>query len=275
MRLQSHRTPGRHLPRSGSEHADRRLAPSGFLRRSAPNVEGIKTMRLERFTTFQQARDGSGDGLHVVDAPEHLRGLVVVDPSGHRIGEMECLLAGTADGTLQMLVVASGGLMGLARVHRLVPVHSVVNVDDRIRVAIRTRPCTRASPSTSNALATRCRCPLRRRCYAVLAPMLSRARGRGAVRPVMTSDVTNVLVRSRRRIDRGFEGRVIRRPIGEDERRSPMTEWRRQWWRLLPAVPGVSPPQPGRRAPSAAGLRRCPKAGAAWVARRGGLRRPG
>ncbi|WP_139980473.1 PRC-barrel domain-containing protein [Nocardioides litoris] len=72
----------------------------------------------------------------VREAPAPLHGRVVVDPHGHRVGEVDRVVVEDGTGRVLQLVVASGGLRGLARTHRLVPADSVLGVDDRVHVSI-------------------------------------------------------------------------------------------------------------------------------------------
>ncbi len=74
-------------------------------------------------------------GLQLADAPDDLRDLVVVDPDAHRVGEIDGVVVDPADQRMRMLVVGSGGILGLGRVRRLVPVDAVLEVSDRVRIA--------------------------------------------------------------------------------------------------------------------------------------------
>jgi hypothetical protein len=72
--------------------------------------------------------------LEFAEAPDDLRDLVVVDPDSHRIGEVDGLLVDPVGHRTQMLVVGSGGILGLGRVQRLVPATSVLEITDRVRI---------------------------------------------------------------------------------------------------------------------------------------------
>ena len=74
-------------------------------------------------------------GLQFTEPPDDLRDLVVVDPDAHRVGEVDGVVVDTADHRMLMLVVGSGGILGLGRVRRLVPVEAVLEVSDRVRIA--------------------------------------------------------------------------------------------------------------------------------------------
>jgi hypothetical protein len=59
------------------------------------------------------------------------RGVVVVDPDGLRLGEVEAVVTGRH---AAHLTVVSGGIFGLARSTVLIPVEAVTKVDDRLHV---------------------------------------------------------------------------------------------------------------------------------------------
>jgi sporulation protein YlmC with PRC-barrel domain len=69
-------------------------------------------------------------------ALDDLRGLVVIDPYGHRIGEVEAVRLEPTEPVTPMLVVGSGGLLGLGRVRRLVPAAAVVEVGEHVRITL-------------------------------------------------------------------------------------------------------------------------------------------
>ncbi len=62
---------------------------------------------------------------------EDPRGMVVVDPDGLRLGEVESVVTERHDAHL---AVISGGIFGLARSKVLIPVRAVTKVDDRVHV---------------------------------------------------------------------------------------------------------------------------------------------
>jgi sporulation protein YlmC with PRC-barrel domain len=65
---------------------------------------------------------------------DDVRGLVVLDSSGHRVGEVDDILVDEEHRRARMLVVASGGVLGLGAHRRLVPVEAVARVSDHVRL---------------------------------------------------------------------------------------------------------------------------------------------
>ncbi len=84
--------------------------------------------------------------LEFAEAPEGLRNLVVVDPDSHRVGEVDGLVVDTMDHRTRMLVVGSGGILGLGRVRRLVPMEAVVDVSDHVHITTSHRDVHLADP---------------------------------------------------------------------------------------------------------------------------------
>ena len=76
----------------------------------------------------------SGSGLDLAVAADDVRGMVVVDPEGHRLGEVGDLVIDVRDRRARILSVVSGGILGLAAFERLIPVETIAKVDERIRV---------------------------------------------------------------------------------------------------------------------------------------------
>lgn len=64
-----------------------------------------------------------------------LLGMVVVDPYGHRVGDVEHVVVEPVGRRVRALVVGSGGLVTLERARRLVPVEAVVDITDQVRIA--------------------------------------------------------------------------------------------------------------------------------------------
>ena len=62
------------------------------------------------------------------------RGLVVVDPHQHRVGEVDGLIVDLDAHRTRLLVVATAGLAGLARTWRLIPVEAVTRVGRRVHI---------------------------------------------------------------------------------------------------------------------------------------------
>lgn len=65
-----------------------------------------------------------------------VRGLVVLDANGHRIGEVDDMLVDEAQQRVRMLVVASGGVLGLGAHRHLVPVEAIARVSDHVRLQL-------------------------------------------------------------------------------------------------------------------------------------------
>jgi sporulation protein YlmC with PRC-barrel domain len=72
--------------------------------------------------------------LKLAHPADDLRGLTVVDPYGHRVGQVDGLIIDEGDRRARLLVVASGGILGLRRSRRLVPVDAVTQVDDEVHI---------------------------------------------------------------------------------------------------------------------------------------------
>ncbi|KQW50931.1 hypothetical protein ASC77_25060 [Nocardioides sp. Root1257] len=64
-----------------------------------------------------------------------LRGMVVVDPHGLRLGEVADLVIDVAERRPRLISVLSGGLLGLTVGETLVPVEAIEQVDGRVRIA--------------------------------------------------------------------------------------------------------------------------------------------
>jgi sporulation protein YlmC with PRC-barrel domain len=77
----------------------------------------------------------SDSSLVLANPEDDVRGMVVVDPSGHRLGQVEDLVIDEHHRRVRLLVVASGGILGLGRTERLVPVEAVTRVGEKIHVA--------------------------------------------------------------------------------------------------------------------------------------------
>jgi len=73
----------------------------------------------------------TGGLAHRVD---DLRGKAVVDVNGHRIGEVSNLVTETHGRGAHLLVVVSGGVLGLRLRERLIPIDVVRTIDHRVHV---------------------------------------------------------------------------------------------------------------------------------------------
>ncbi len=82
--------------------------------------------------TLVGLRDSSD--LVLACADDDVRGHIVVDLQGHRVGEVDDLVVDQRERRVRLLVVASGGLQGLGRTCHLLPVDAVTNVGDSIQV---------------------------------------------------------------------------------------------------------------------------------------------
>lgn len=83
-------------------------------------------------------------GLEIATPADDVRGLAVVDPSGLRLGEVDDVVVDVAARRVRLLVVVSGGVLGLATRRFLVPVEAVARVDGRVRL-------DRALPTSTRA----------------------------------------------------------------------------------------------------------------------------
>jgi len=72
--------------------------------------------------------------LGVSPPSDDLRGMVVVDPSGLRIGEVDDVLIEVRDRSARLISVVSGGVFGVAVRRTLIPVETITSVDDRVHL---------------------------------------------------------------------------------------------------------------------------------------------
>lgn len=72
--------------------------------------------------------------LTLADPADDLRGRTVVDLCHHRVGEVCGLIIDVEQRRPRLLVVVSGGIMGLARTKSLVPVDAVTRADDVVHI---------------------------------------------------------------------------------------------------------------------------------------------
>jgi sporulation protein YlmC with PRC-barrel domain len=73
-------------------------------------------------------------GLELARRADDVRGLTVVDPNGHRLGDVDDVVIDAHERRVRLLSVVSGGILGLGRSERLIPVETVTKVDDRVHV---------------------------------------------------------------------------------------------------------------------------------------------
>jgi sporulation protein YlmC with PRC-barrel domain len=76
----------------------------------------------------------SDSGLELAHAADDVRGLAVLTPYGHRLGEVEDLVVDAQERRVRLLSVLSGGILGLGATERLVPVEAIIRVDDRVHL---------------------------------------------------------------------------------------------------------------------------------------------
>ena len=75
-------------------------------------------------------------GLVLAHPADDLRGLRVLDPCHHRVGEVDGLIIDEEERRARLLVVASGGILGLGRTERLVPVDAVTRIDADVHLEV-------------------------------------------------------------------------------------------------------------------------------------------
>jgi sporulation protein YlmC with PRC-barrel domain len=73
-------------------------------------------------------------GLMLAHGEDDVRGMAVLDPEGHRVGEVDEIIIDEEERRARLLVVTSGGILGLAKDKRLVPVDAVAGVDHDIHL---------------------------------------------------------------------------------------------------------------------------------------------
>lgn len=72
--------------------------------------------------------------LMLADERDDVRGMPVKDVRDHRVGEVEEILIDSHERRARLLVVASGGILGLGESHRLVPVDAVSRVREHVQL---------------------------------------------------------------------------------------------------------------------------------------------
>lgn len=86
--------------------------------------------------------------LVLAHAADDVRGLPVVDPHGHRLGEVDDLVIDEPGHRVRLLVVTSGGLLGLGQTSHLLPIDAVTRVSDEVHVETPHEQVHRAGPYT-------------------------------------------------------------------------------------------------------------------------------
>jgi sporulation protein YlmC with PRC-barrel domain len=72
--------------------------------------------------------------LTLADPRDEVTGMMVQDPQGNELGEVDGLIIDELERRVRMLIVASGGVMGIGQQKRLVPVETIIGVTDSIQV---------------------------------------------------------------------------------------------------------------------------------------------
>jgi sporulation protein YlmC with PRC-barrel domain len=72
--------------------------------------------------------------LVLANEGDDVRGMSVLDPNGHRIGEVAEIVIDEEERRARLLVVTSGGILGLGQDKRLVPVEAVARVGENVRL---------------------------------------------------------------------------------------------------------------------------------------------
>lgn len=84
-------------------------------------------------TTHQLVPLGASE-LTLAEEQDDVRGMPVLDARDHRLGEVEEILVDPEERRARLLVVASGGVLGMRLRHRLVPVDAVSRVRAQVRL---------------------------------------------------------------------------------------------------------------------------------------------
>jgi sporulation protein YlmC with PRC-barrel domain len=86
-------------------------------------------------TTVEFGMVALGDSdLALAAEEDDVRGMRVLDPNGHRVGEVREIVVDEEQRRARLLVVGSGGILGLGECRRLVPVDDVERVGDDVRL---------------------------------------------------------------------------------------------------------------------------------------------
>jgi sporulation protein YlmC with PRC-barrel domain len=72
--------------------------------------------------------------LELAHADDDVRGMAVFDRYGRRLGEVDDLVVDERERRARLLVISSGGVLGLFESRRLVPVEAIARVDDAVHV---------------------------------------------------------------------------------------------------------------------------------------------
>jgi sporulation protein YlmC with PRC-barrel domain len=72
--------------------------------------------------------------LVLADEGDDVRGMSVLDPNGQRVGQVDEIVVDEEERRARLLVVTSGGILGMGEKKRLVPVEAVARVSDDVRL---------------------------------------------------------------------------------------------------------------------------------------------
>jgi len=85
-------------------------------------------------TTTLELLPLTDDRMSLAEEQDDVRGMTVLDVREHRVGEVEEILVDSVDRRARLLVVASGGILGIGEHKRLVPVDAVSRVRAHVRL---------------------------------------------------------------------------------------------------------------------------------------------
>ena len=72
--------------------------------------------------------------LVLANEDDDVRGRRVLDPNGHRVGEVDEVVVDEEERRVRLLIVTSGGILGLGVDKRLVPVEAVARVREDVHL---------------------------------------------------------------------------------------------------------------------------------------------
>ncbi len=86
-------------------------------------------------TTDQIGMVALGDSdLVLANEEDDVRGMAVLDPNGHRVGDVDEIVIDEEERRARLLVVTSGGILGLGVDKRLVPVEAIARVREQVHL---------------------------------------------------------------------------------------------------------------------------------------------
>lgn len=85
--------------------------------------------------TQQNCMVALGDSdLVLVNKEDDVRGMSVLDPNGRRVGQVDEIVVDEEARRARLLVVTSGGILGMGEDRRLVPVEAIARVSDDVHL---------------------------------------------------------------------------------------------------------------------------------------------